>query len=303
MRNENTRVSHLQWVDGVQNFPSNFDLDPTTLTLIFYLYDPDLDPRDRDLEYFLPLAYDLWTRPIFQPAEHKQTDRRCRTQMDPTKNITSSANSIYRGWKVKDTCITLVLVFIFSGKLECSLIYGIAQGTCHLIWSDDAHRTQRGWVWRIISKAELFTIYTFLLYFLQVNIYRSHTIYFFYIFYVFYNIYRSFQWWANPNPDLDLITDLATFAKSGGFGFGLDPILPIYFVYIFFLCIYFFYIFMFNIFCNICREYTIYIFYIFYISYDIYRSYTISFIYIFYFFYIIYRSFIITESVNDLLKI
>ena len=30
------------------------------------------------------------------------------------------------------------------------------------------------------------------------------------------------QWWANPNPDLDLNPDLATFVKSGGFGFGLD---------------------------------------------------------------------------------
>ena len=30
------------------------------------------------------------------------------------------------------------------------------------------------------------------------------------------------QWWANPNPDLDLNPDLATFGKSGGFGFGLD---------------------------------------------------------------------------------
>ena len=30
------------------------------------------------------------------------------------------------------------------------------------------------------------------------------------------------QWWANPNPDLDLNPDLTTFAKSSGFGFGLD---------------------------------------------------------------------------------
>ncbi len=26
------------------------------------------------------------------------------------------------------------------------------------------------------------------------------------------------QWWANPNPDLNLNPDLTTFAKSGGFG-------------------------------------------------------------------------------------
>ncbi len=25
------------------------------------------------------------------------------------------------------------------------------------------------------------------------------------------------QWWANPNPDLDLNRDLTTFAKSSGF--------------------------------------------------------------------------------------
>ena len=30
------------------------------------------------------------------------------------------------------------------------------------------------------------------------------------------------QWWANPNPDLDLNPDLTTFGKSTGFGFGLD---------------------------------------------------------------------------------
>ncbi len=29
--NENTQVSHLLQVDGVQNFPENFDLDPVTL--------------------------------------------------------------------------------------------------------------------------------------------------------------------------------------------------------------------------------------------------------------------------------
>ncbi len=29
------------------------------------------------------------------------------------------------------------------------------------------------------------------------------------------------QCWANPNPDLDLNPDLASFAKSGGFGFEL----------------------------------------------------------------------------------
>ena len=31
-----------------------------------------------------------------------------------------------------------------------------------------------------------------------------------------------FQWWANPNLDLDLNPDLTTFTKSSGFGFGLD---------------------------------------------------------------------------------
>ena len=30
------------------------------------------------------------------------------------------------------------------------------------------------------------------------------------------------QWWANPNPDLDLNPDLATFDKSGGFGLDLN---------------------------------------------------------------------------------
>ncbi len=30
------------------------------------------------------------------------------------------------------------------------------------------------------------------------------------------------QWWANPNPDLDLNLDLATFVKSGGFGLDLN---------------------------------------------------------------------------------
>ncbi len=32
---------------------------------------------------------------------------------------------------------------------------------------------------------------------------------------------RVIQWWANPNPDLDLNPDLATFDKSGGFGLDL----------------------------------------------------------------------------------
>ena len=30
------------------------------------------------------------------------------------------------------------------------------------------------------------------------------------------------QWWANPNPDLDLNPDLLTFVKSGGFGLDLN---------------------------------------------------------------------------------
>ena len=32
----------------------------------------------------------------------------------------------------------------------------------------------------------------------------------------------SSQWWANPNPGLDLNPALTAFAKSSGFGFGLD---------------------------------------------------------------------------------
>ncbi len=31
-----------------------------------------------------------------------------------------------------------------------------------------------------------------------------------------------YQWRANPNPDLDLNPDLATFPNASGFGFGLD---------------------------------------------------------------------------------
>ena len=37
-----------------------------------------------------------------------------------------------------------------------------------------------------------------------------------------FELQTSDQWWANPNPDLDLNPDLVTFVKSGGFGFGLD---------------------------------------------------------------------------------
>ncbi len=44
---------HLPWVDGVQNFPNNFDLDPTTVT--FDLCDLDIDPRELDLR---PLTLD-----------------------------------------------------------------------------------------------------------------------------------------------------------------------------------------------------------------------------------------------------
>ena len=38
-QNENARVLHLPRVDGVQNSPNNFDLNPVTLT-----YDLDLWP-------------------------------------------------------------------------------------------------------------------------------------------------------------------------------------------------------------------------------------------------------------------
>ncbi len=36
------------------------------------------------------------------------------------------------------------------------------------------------------------------------------------------SIYSYCQWRANPNPNLDLNPDLATFAKSGGFGLDLN---------------------------------------------------------------------------------
>ncbi len=44
---ENARMSHLPRVDGVKNFPKNFDLNFVTLTYDLDLC--DLDPRDLDL--------------------------------------------------------------------------------------------------------------------------------------------------------------------------------------------------------------------------------------------------------------
>ncbi len=56
-------MSHLPQVNGVQNFPNNFNLDTTTLTFDFCDLDPDeLDLRPLTLTYDLdPLDIDPWT--------------------------------------------------------------------------------------------------------------------------------------------------------------------------------------------------------------------------------------------------
>ena len=129
MYNENALVSHLPRVDGVQNSPNNFDLNPVTLT-----YDLDLWPwwpwpwplrpwpwtifSETRLKtgFFIfltlvTLTFDLWpwpsnlskiwlssmrapnfrsVGPTVQPCR-AQTDT--HTHTDATENITSSANA------------------------------------------------------------------------------------------------------------------------------------------------------------------------------------------------------------------
>ncbi len=84
-KNENARVSHLLRVDGVQNSPNNFDLNPVTLTYDLWPWTTtltfDLDPCDLDLgPSFLKLGWKLeflhfwpwWSWPLtltFKPVQ------------------------------------------------------------------------------------------------------------------------------------------------------------------------------------------------------------------------------------------
>ncbi len=108
---ENACVSHLLRTDGVQNSPTNFDINPVTLT--FDLNPCDLNPGPSFLKlgwkleflHFWPwwpwpsnlseIWWSLMCAPIFrsvgptvQFAECKQT----HTQTDAIENITSSTN-------------------------------------------------------------------------------------------------------------------------------------------------------------------------------------------------------------------
>ena len=71
--NENAGVSHLLWVDGVENSPNKFD--PVTLT-----YDHDLCDCCKILG------------PQVQRFSLQSAKRHTHTQTDATENITSSAN-------------------------------------------------------------------------------------------------------------------------------------------------------------------------------------------------------------------
>ena len=113
--NENAHVLHLLRVDGVQNSPNNFDLDPVILTYYLWPWPATLTLVTLTLDHlfwirlktgiftFLTLVtltfnlglqsspwYDFRSiGPAVQPVERNQTDKQTNT----TENITSSANA------------------------------------------------------------------------------------------------------------------------------------------------------------------------------------------------------------------